>query len=131
MVDVIVSTGANIVDQDFFEGLGFKHYAGMMAEMDKEAMVIDDPSHFETEKLLETYKPDVFCAGIKEKFVITKSGVPCKQLHNYDSGGPYTGFRGAVNFYRDIDRLVNTSAWKMIKAPWQKSPALEASFGRN
>ena len=26
MVDVIVSTGANIVDQDFFEALGFKHY---------------------------------------------------------------------------------------------------------
>ncbi len=26
MVDVIVSTGANIVDQDFFEGLGFRHY---------------------------------------------------------------------------------------------------------
>ncbi len=28
MVDMIVSTGANIVDQDFFEGLGFKHYQG-------------------------------------------------------------------------------------------------------
>ncbi len=27
MVDVIVSTGANIVDQDFFEALGFRHYA--------------------------------------------------------------------------------------------------------
>ncbi len=26
MVDAIVSTGANIVDQDFFEALGFKHY---------------------------------------------------------------------------------------------------------
>jgi deoxyhypusine synthase len=26
MVDAIVSTGANIVDQDFFEGIGFKHY---------------------------------------------------------------------------------------------------------
>ncbi len=26
MVDAIVSTGANIVDQDFFEGLGFSHY---------------------------------------------------------------------------------------------------------
>ena len=26
MVDAIVSTGANIVDQDFFEQLGFKHY---------------------------------------------------------------------------------------------------------
>lgn len=28
MVDVIVSTGANIVDQDFFEALGFHHYVG-------------------------------------------------------------------------------------------------------
>lgn len=28
MVDVIVSTGANIVDQDFFEALGFHHYIG-------------------------------------------------------------------------------------------------------
>lgn len=28
MVDAIVSTGANIVDQDFFEALGFYHYIG-------------------------------------------------------------------------------------------------------
>jgi deoxyhypusine synthase len=28
MVDAIVSTGAIMVDQDFFEGLGFKHYKG-------------------------------------------------------------------------------------------------------
>ena len=26
MVDAVVSTGANIVDQDFFEGLGYKHW---------------------------------------------------------------------------------------------------------
>ncbi|NVO01570.1 MAG: deoxyhypusine synthase [Bacteroidetes bacterium] len=28
MIDAIVSTGANIVDQDFFEALGFNHYKG-------------------------------------------------------------------------------------------------------
>lgn len=28
MVDAIVATGANIVDQDFFEALGFRHYLG-------------------------------------------------------------------------------------------------------
>lgn len=28
MVDAVVSTGANIVDQDFFEALGFRHYMG-------------------------------------------------------------------------------------------------------
>lgn len=28
MIDIIVATGANIVDQDFFEALGFRHYIG-------------------------------------------------------------------------------------------------------
>ena len=36
MVDAIVSTGANIVDQDFFEGLGFRHYQGSPALDDNE-----------------------------------------------------------------------------------------------
>ncbi|MFI5345479.1 MAG: deoxyhypusine synthase [Elusimicrobiota bacterium] len=35
MVDAIVSTGANIVDQDFFEALGFKHYKGSKWADDK------------------------------------------------------------------------------------------------
>lgn len=30
MIDIIVSTGAVIVDQDFFEGLGFSHYKGQV-----------------------------------------------------------------------------------------------------
>ncbi|NJN65804.1 MAG: deoxyhypusine synthase [Chloroflexaceae bacterium] len=33
-IDVIVSTGANIVDQDFFEALGFRHYQGSPASDD-------------------------------------------------------------------------------------------------
>ena len=28
MIDAVVATGANIVDQDFFEGLGFRHWQG-------------------------------------------------------------------------------------------------------
>ncbi len=36
MVDAIVSTGANIVDQDFFEALGFKHYKGTQFTDDQE-----------------------------------------------------------------------------------------------
>lgn len=34
MVDVIVSTGAIIVDQDFFEAIGFKHYKGWWHNVD-------------------------------------------------------------------------------------------------
>lgn len=36
MVDAIVSTGAIVVDQDFFEGLGFSHYKGTQFVNDAE-----------------------------------------------------------------------------------------------
>jgi nitrogenase molybdenum-iron protein alpha chain len=107
----------------------YKDYDGMMPEMDDRALVVDDISHYETERLIEIYRPDVFCAGIKEKYAVQKMGVPCKQLHSYDYGGPYAGFRGAINFYRDIDRMVNTRIWSMIQAPWETSSAtLEAEY---
>ena len=110
------------------QGFDFKDYEGMMPQMDAETLVIDDISHYESEKLLETYKPDIFCAGIKEKYIIQKSGVPLKQLHNYDYGGPYAGFKGAINFYNDIDRMVNSKIWGYVKAPWQKEPQLSATY---
>jgi nitrogenase molybdenum-iron protein alpha chain len=113
------------------QGMQFKDYEGMMPAMDDRALVIDDISHHETERLIEIYRPDVFCAGIKEKYVVQKMGVPCKQLHSYDYGGPYAGFRGAINFYREIDRMVNTRIWSMIQPPWEQSaPTLEADYGR-
>ena len=36
MVDAIVATGASIIDMDFFEALGFKHYQGSQFQNDKE-----------------------------------------------------------------------------------------------
>jgi deoxyhypusine synthase len=36
MVDAIIATGASIVDMDFFEALGFKHYKGSPNANDKE-----------------------------------------------------------------------------------------------
>ncbi len=110
------------------EGFRFKDYDGMMKEMSDRSLVIDDISQYESEQLIEIYKPDIFCAGIKEKFAIQKKGIPMKQLHSYDSGGPYAGFRGAINFYREIDRMVNSQIWKHIKAPWQESPELAAKY---
>lgn len=110
------------------EGFRFKDYDGMMREMPASTLVIDDISQYETERLIDMYKPAIFCAGIKEKFVIQKKGIPMKQLHSYDSGGPYAGFRGAINFYREIDRMVNSKIWEYLKAPWQKNPELAAKY---
>lgn len=112
------------------KGYEFRDYKGMMPEMGSRALVIDDISEHETEMLLEIHKPDIFCAGIKEKYIVQKWGIPCKQLHSYDYGGPYAGFKGAINFYREIDRMVNATVWKLIQAPWEKAskPTLDATF---
>ncbi|MFP4380153.1 MAG: nitrogenase molybdenum-iron protein alpha chain [Candidatus Sumerlaeia bacterium] len=112
------------------EGLPVSDYEGMMAQMERNTLVIDDLSHWEMDKLLELYKPDIYCAGIKEKYAVQKQGIPCKQLHSYDYGGPYAAFQGAINFYEEIDRMVNSHIWKMIKAPWEgnQEPEIEAEY---
>jgi nitrogenase molybdenum-iron protein alpha chain len=113
------------------KGYTFADYEGMIPEMTEGTLSIDDISHYEQEKLLEMYKPDIFCAGIKEKYGIQKHGIPCKQLHSYDYGGPYAGFAGAINFYKDIDQMLNSDVWKNVKAPWeidQTTPQIEATL---
>ncbi|MBC7833526.1 MAG: deoxyhypusine synthase [Phycisphaerales bacterium] len=54
MVDAIVSTGANIVDQDFFEGLGYRHY---IAPGSVEAPPVDDVTLRELmiDRITDTY----------------------------------------------------------------------------
>jgi len=110
------------------KGFLFKDYEGMMAQMAEGTLVIDDISQYETERMIEIYKPAIFCAGIKEKYAIQKKGIPMKQLHSYDSGGPYAGFKGAINFYEEIDRMVNSKVWSYLKAPWQTNPELAATY---
>ena len=106
----------------------FTEYKGIMDQMEKGTLVIDDLSHYEMDKLIEMYRPDVFCAGIKEKFCVQKMGIPLKQLHNYDVGGPYAGFKGAINFYKDIEMMVGANIWKEIKAPWESEAYVEAQY---
>jgi nitrogenase molybdenum-iron protein alpha chain len=110
------------------KGVVFSEYEGMMPDMPNNTMIIDDISQYETDQLIEIYKPDMFCAGIKEKYAVQKHGIPMKQLHSYDSGGPYAGFAGAVNFYNEIDRMVNSKIWSYMKAPWQKNTQLMATY---
>ena len=112
-------------------GFNFKDYDGMMVEMKKNVLVIDDISHHEMEKLIEMYHPDIIGSGIKDKFVIEKFGVPCKQLHSYDIGGPYAAFTGAANFYKEIDRMIGSKVWKLVTPLWKKpaDPAIALGKG--
>lgn len=53
MVDAIVSTGANIVDQDFFEALGFKHY--IAPEEYKSGMYDDGLRELMIDRIYDTF----------------------------------------------------------------------------
>ena len=52
MVDCIVSTGANIVDQDFFEALGFRHY--IAPDMLKSGMYDDQLRELHIDRIYDT-----------------------------------------------------------------------------
>ncbi len=54
MVDAIVATGANVIDQDFFEGLGFRHY---QAPGSPEAPPVSDEElrRFAIDRIYDTY----------------------------------------------------------------------------
>lgn len=103
-------------------------YPGMAKEMNNGAIIVDDLNHFETEEFMKLLKPDIFFSGIKDKFVAQKGGVLSRQLHSYDYSGPYAGFRGAVNFARDITMGIYAPAWSYIKAPWKVTPTLVGSL---
>ena len=105
MVDAIVSTGANIVDQDFFEALGFRHYVAgeeykygagdaelreLMIDriydtfIDEEELRICDEA---THQIINSMKPGVYSSReyIREmgKYLVDKGRTP--QNGNADS----------------------------------------------
>ncbi len=105
------------------DGQGLREYEGLMPMMERGTLSIDDPSQHEIDQLITLYKPDMICCGIKEKYAIQKHGVPSRQLHSYDYGGPYAAFQGAINFWKDIDMMTNSPVWSLIDAPWDSKPA--------
>lgn len=100
-------------------------YPGLIDEMNDGSIIIDDLNHHETEEIVKMLKPDIFCSGVKDKYVVQKMGVFSKQLHSYDYGGPYAGFKGALNYGRDITAGIYTPTWSYLVAPWKKEPVLE------
>jgi nitrogenase molybdenum-iron protein alpha chain len=96
------------------------NYEGMYPDMNGGTLMIDDCNHYEAEQLVKELKPDLFFAGVRDKYIAQKMGVPAKQLHSYDYSGPYAGFNGAMNFARDVANAMTTPAWKFIIPPWEK-----------
>jgi len=96
-------------------------YEGMLPEMKNGEIAIDDYNHFECEYLVKELGIDLFCSGIKDKYVFQKMHIPSRQMHSYDYAGPYAGFKGFEKFLQDIDMAVNSPTWRFITPPWREN----------
>lgn len=102
-------------------GYEFGHnddYQRTYAELKEGAVLYDDPTAFELEEFAKRLEPDLMGAGVKEKYVFHKMGIPFRQMHSWDYSGPYHGVEGFAVFARDMDIAINNPSWSLLKAPW-------------
>jgi nitrogenase molybdenum-iron protein alpha chain len=113
--------------EELKERIGLESYGGLIKDMPDGSFVVDDLNHYETEAFIELLRPDIFFSGIKDKYVIQKGGILSRQLHSYDCSGPYSGYKGAVVFGRDLVMGLYAPAWRLVKPPWRESAKAGAS----
>lgn len=105
-------------------GYEFAHnddYDRTFKELGEGALIYDDASSYELEEFAKRLKPDLIGAGIKEKYVFQKMGIPMRQMHSWDYSGPYHGYDGFAIFARDMDMAINNPCWGALKAPWKRA----------
>ncbi|MBI5588192.1 MAG: nitrogenase molybdenum-iron protein alpha chain [Deltaproteobacteria bacterium] len=105
-------------------GYEFGHnddYDRTLKEAGDATLIYDDVTAYELEAFAENMRPDVIGAGVKEKYVFQKMGIPFRQMHSWDYSGPYHGYDGFEIFARDMDMAVNAPAYKLMKAPWKNA----------
>ncbi|RCX21594.1 Mo-nitrogenase MoFe protein subunit NifD precursor [Fontibacillus phaseoli] len=105
-------------------GYEFGHkddYTRTFPDLKEGTIIYDDPSAYELEELAQKLDIDLMGAGVKEKYVYHKMGIPFRQMHSWDYSGPYHGFDGFKVFARDMDMTVNSPVWDLLKDPQRKA----------
>ncbi|HEY6795284.1 MAG TPA: nitrogenase molybdenum-iron protein alpha chain [Kineosporiaceae bacterium] len=107
----IIGTGYEFAHRDDYERTHAKLKDGVV--------LYDDPTAWELEEFARRLRPDLMGAGVKEKYVFHKMGLPFRQMHSWDYSGPYHGVEGFAVFARDMDIAVNNPTWDLFAAPWE------------
>ena len=105
MIDAIVATGASIIDMDFFEALGFKHYQGSQFQDDNE--------------LRENYIDRIYDTYIDEDELQFCDKIIC-EIANSLKPRSYT----SREFIHEIGKYLKTNAKK-------KDSLIETAFDKN
>jgi|TARA_B110001452_G_scaffold258214_1_gene253160 deoxyhypusine synthase len=105
MVDAIVATGASIIDMDFFEALGFKHYQGSQFQDDTE--------------LRKNYIDRIYDTYIDEEELQTCDKIICDIANSLEPRS-YT----SREFIKEIGKYLKTNAKK-------KNSLIEIAYDNN
>ena len=104
-------------------GYEFGHgddYKRTKDEIERSTLIYDDANEYELEAFVKKLRPDLVAAGVKEKYVFQKMGLPFRQMHSWDYSGPYHGYDAFAIFAKDMDLAINSPVWNHTKAPWEK-----------
>ena len=105
MVDAVVATGASIIDMDFFEALGFKHYQGSQFQNDTQ--------------LRENYIDRIYDTYIDEEQLQECDKTICS-IADQLKPKPYT----SREFIREMGKFLKTNAKK-------KNSLIETAYDKN
>jgi len=105
MIDVIVATGASIIDMDFFEALGFKHYQGSQFQDDTQ--------------LRENYIDRIYDTYIDEEELQACDKIICDIAGSLEPR-PYT----SREFIKEIGKYLKTNSKK-------KDSLIEVAYDNN
>ena len=109
-------------------GYEFAHnddYERTTPDVGNATLIYDDVTGYEFEEFVKKIKPDLIGAGIKEKYIFQKMGIPFRQMHSWDYSGPYHGYDGFALFARDMDMTINNPCWDKLVAPWLQPSVAE------
>ncbi|WP_027417120.1 nitrogenase molybdenum-iron protein alpha chain [Aneurinibacillus terranovensis] len=106
----IVGTGYEFAHKDDYERT--------FPDLKEGTVIYDDPTALDLEYLAAKLDIDLMGAGVKEKYVYHKQGIPFRQMHSWDYSGPYHGFDGFKIFARDMDMAINNPTWNLITNPF-------------
>jgi nitrogenase molybdenum-cofactor synthesis protein NifE len=79
---------------------------------DEGTIIVDDSNPLELSSFLQEKRVDLFIGGVKERPIAYKLGVGFCD-HNHERKEPLAGFRGMLNFAREVYNTVASPVWKL------------------
>ncbi|KZX15957.1 nitrogenase iron-molybdenum cofactor biosynthesis protein NifE [Methanobrevibacter filiformis] len=103
-MEVIMSGTKNGIKED---------YENIRDVVKEGTLIVDDANSTELMRLLKKYKPNLLISGAKEKYIALKLGVAFCDF-NHDRISAFAGFRGFLEFAKEVDAAVSTPVWNVV-----------------